>query len=558
MRTSVLLKMLAGAVLSAMLLVVLVEILRFLPLPEVTNLQTEFWQVRAPMDGNWLAQRAGYYVFVVQHVWLLWLMVLGCVALTWAWIMMPGGQQYQPYLERIHALEQLLTEWRQRGEDVSGQWQVVNEKLDELFAQSADMWLVVDAKNLVRRWNAAALTLARRHNAGLESLEGRNLQEVLVGLANTELPQVVSQTITQNKVFNGEIQAVQLQQWLLVWAFPLGDQCALVLRDVTHRYRDNAFLQSTELLVRQLVENSVRPVAVLGPDWRYVFVSRKWPEVLGLPADMALLGQDHRVVVPDFPANFAVVAQQVGQLPPGGAVGREDERFVRHGREHVLSWHVRPWLDAHGRPAGYIFTVVDQTELVRLRQQVAQAEERENTLAYSDALTGLPNRQLFHDRLNQALAQAYRQLGKVALMFLDLDGFKQVNDQLGHDSGDLLLKQVAERLKTCVRQTDTVARLGGDEFTIVLSIRDRNDAVQVAEKVLRVLSQPYDLNGKVADQVGTSIGIALYPADGSQAADLMKKADAAMYAAKQAGKRTYRFATVEMPKAPESAPAKLG
>jgi diguanylate cyclase (GGDEF)-like protein len=177
---------------------------------------------------------------------------------------------------------------------------------------------------------------------------------------------------------------------------------------------------------------------------------------------------------------------------------------------------------------------------------VNQAEERENALAYSDALTGLPNRQLFNDRLNMALAQAYRQLGKVALFFLDLDGFKAVNDQLGHDYGDLLLKQVAERLKTCVRSTDTVARLGGDEFTIILAIRDKADAKQVAEKILATVRVPYDLNGKVADKVGTSIGIALYPQDGSQAADLMRKADASMYAAKQAGKNTFRFATMEI------------
>lgn len=264
---------------------------------------------------------------------------------------------------------------------------------------------------------------------------------------------------------------------------------------------------------------------------------------MGLDGRETLVGHDHRIKVPDFPAERRVYEPQLAE---GKRVGRDDERRVVNGREMILSWHIRPWMDAFGRTGGYIFTVVDNTESTRLRQQVVQAEERENALAYSDALTGLPNRQLFNDRLNMSLAQAYRQLGKVALFFLDLDGFKAVNDQLGHDYGDLLLKQVAERLKTCVRTTDTVARLGGDEFTIILSVRDRADAEQVAEKVLRTVRAPYDLNGKVADKVGTSIGIAMYPQDGTQGADLVRKADAAMYAAKQGGKNAWRFSTQEI------------
>ncbi len=264
---------------------------------------------------------------------------------------------------------------------------------------------------------------------------------------------------------------------------------------------------------------------------------------MGLDPNKPVSGLDHRVLVPDFPPDLRVMEQQ---LATGHSVGREDERRVVNGREYILNWHIRPWMDAFGRFGGYIFLVVDNTEVTRLRQKVLQANERENALAYSDALTGLPNRQLFNDRLNMSLAQAYRQLGKVALFFLDLDGFKAVNDQLGHDYGDLLLKQVAERLKTCVRTTDTVARLGGDEFTIILAIRDKRDAELVAEKILNTIRAPYDLNGKVADKVGTSIGIALYPMDGTQGADLVRKADAAMYAAKQGGKNAWRFSTTEI------------
>jgi diguanylate cyclase (GGDEF)-like protein len=292
------------------------------------------------------------------------------------------------------------------------------------------------------------------------------------------------------------------------------------------------------------VEDSVRPVAVLDPQFRYRYVSRKWHETFGLNPSLQIIGLVHDQVVPGFPPNLGGVRQQ---LAMGQLAGRDDERWKVNGSEETLAWHLRPWRDAFGELGGYIMTVVNQTEYVRLKAQVGQAQERENALAYSDMLTGLPNRQLFHDRLNMALAQAYRQLGKVALFFLDLDGFKAVNDTLGHDAGDLLLKQVAGRLQTCIRQTDTLARLGGDEFTMVLNVRDANDAEQVAKKIMTVINEPFDLGGSPA-KVGTSIGIAMYPANAAQATDLMRMADMAMYAAKQAGKRTYRFYVPEMDK----------
>jgi diguanylate cyclase (GGDEF)-like protein len=167
------------------------------------------------------------------------------------------------------------------------------------------------------------------------------------------------------------------------------------------------------------------------------------------------------------------------------------------------------------------------------------AEQKIAHLAHHDYLTNLPNRALFLDRLDQALSLAKRGHYKSAVLFLDLDGFKAINDTLGHDAGDLLLQVVAQRLKPLVRDSDTVARIGGDEFTFVLNDIGSCDAVAaVAQKIITALAEPFALpHGKC--QVGGSIGVALFPDDSTDAEALLRMADEAMYVAKQNGKNTY-------------------
>ena len=163
-----------------------------------------------------------------------------------------------------------------------------------------------------------------------------------------------------------------------------------------------------------------------------------------------------------------------------------------------------------------------------------------------DSLTGLPNRTLFADRLSQASAQARRSGESVGLLYLDLDGFKVINDSLGHSFGDELLKRVAERLRHCTREGDTVARLGGDEFALILSNLDTaRNAARVAQKILSHLNQPLVLKGREF-HLGASIGIVTYPHDGVSSEDLLKNADAAMYRAKALGKNRYHFFTAEL------------
>ena len=175
--------------------------------------------------------------------------------------------------------------------------------------------------------------------------------------------------------------------------------------------------------------------------------------------------------------------------------------------------------------------------LVELRRSEAGVRQ----LAYYDPLTELPNRRLLIDRMKTAISQATRHQQAMAVMFLDLDHFKEINDTLGHEAGDALLKEVASRLQGCVRSGDTVSRLGGDEFVIVLAELARpGDANRVAEKIIQALKEPILIGGRPL-QVSTSIGIAELPADGDESMEkLMQRADAALYAAKDAGRNTYR------------------
>lgn len=182
--------------------------------------------------------------------------------------------------------------------------------------------------------------------------------------------------------------------------------------------------------------------------------------------------------------------------------------------------------------------------VISIGRDITERKKTENELIYMathDNLTGLPNRGLLNDRLEMALAQAARYKKKLVLMMLDLDNFKQVNDEFGHNIGDKLLKQVADRLLSQLRKTDTIARLGGDEFVIVLPEVDSvQDAENIANKVLRSFRKPFKINGNEIN-ITTSIGIAFYPKDGEDIETLMRIADQNMYKAKHKGRDTYQF-----------------
>ncbi|MBF0255444.1 MAG: EAL domain-containing protein, partial [Gammaproteobacteria bacterium] len=244
----------------------------------------------------------------------------------------------------------------------------------------------------------------------------------------------------------------------------------------------------------------------------------------------------------------------VGQSPNLRKAGRHSEEFYRvlwNKLEQTGSWQgeiwnkrkngeVYPeWLtinrveDAQGRVEHYVAVFSDISS-------IKNAQRRAEYLSTHDTLTGMPNRSLFQDRLRQALAQARRHKHRVALLFIDLDNFKTINDTLGHDVGDELLKQASERLRDAVRDVDTVARLGGDEFTAILVDCDEENAGNVANRIVDELAASFSIHQHQLF-VSASIGVAFYPEDGKDSANLIKAADASMYRAKENGRNRVEF-----------------
>lgn len=213
--------------------------------------------------------------------------------------------------------------------------------------------------------------------------------------------------------------------------------------------------------------------------------------------------------------------------------------LCHNGLEIWTNYHVVLQRNEHGDPLYFIVQVADITDMKR-------SQERMERMAFYDTLTDLANRRLFSDRLEQAVEHATRARGFAAMLYLDLDQFKRVNDTLGHEAGDQLLREVARRLAGCVRKEDTVARPGGDEFTILLyDIAAPSDAGRVAEKILERLRVPVTLSGHQL-VVTTSIGITIIPADSTQPNVLTKNADLAMYRAKERGRNTYQYYSEDM------------
>jgi diguanylate cyclase (GGDEF)-like protein/PAS domain S-box-containing protein len=261
----------------------------------------------------------------------------------------------------------------------------------------------------------------------------------------------------------------------------------------------------------------------------------------------ALLG-----VAPDSPANYQSLMNAV-HPDDWKMMQTEINGAIQEKRDYVVEYRVT-WPDnsVHWRTSsGQAF--YDDTGRVTRMSGITMdiddrklAEERVQFLAYYDALTGLPNRTLLRDRLAKAFAGARRQKYKVALLFLDLDRFKDINDSLGHSVGDLLLQEVAERLRRWGREQDTVARVGGDEFLIVLTgLKDVMDVAVAAERLMDAMTAEFAVQGRSLS-IGCSVGISIFPEHGTAADDLIKNADAAMYCAKGAGRNNFRFYTENM------------
>ncbi|MCA1715866.1 MAG: PAS domain S-box protein [Actinobacteria bacterium] len=300
-----------------------------------------------------------------------------------------------------------------------------------------------------------------------------------------------------------------------------------IARDITERKKAEEALQESEEKYRMLVETVQEGFGIIDAQEKITYCNAAYAAIFEV-APQELVGRSLLEFV-DQQGQRELLRQRA--LSGNGAGGSYEITITpRGGKRKHLSASATPVTDADGHFQGAVHAIIDITERKR-------DEERLAYMARYDHLTGLGNRVLFHDRLVEALARADRNNNPVALMFLDLDRFKAVNDTLGHASGDLLLKNVAERLRGCVREVDTVARMGGDEFSIILEdLSDGQDAALVAQKIIDALSRVIDLDGQEVF-VTNSIGIATSPP--SLGDDLVRDADVAMYHAKQSGRNNY-------------------
>jgi diguanylate cyclase (GGDEF)-like protein/PAS domain S-box-containing protein len=299
-------------------------------------------------------------------------------------------------------------------------------------------------------------------------------------------------------------------------------------------------LWASETYLKAILYHSPTLISVKDLDGNVILASEYYKQLMAVDEDEGYVGKN---VFDVFPVELARELWQEDQGLSQTSQNVESELEIMHkdGSLHTYLMVKFPLKDKSEKVFGICSICTDITERKQAEDALREQQSRLNYMAFHDALTGLPNRALFYDRLNHGLARAKRSGGKLVAMLLDLDRFKYINDSLGHDAGDLLLKAISQRLKECVRDMDTVARLGGDEFVVVLEgIHDIEDVGFVAQKILATISRPINIQGHDISTT-VSIGISVYPDDGTQADELLKTADIAMYKAKESGKNNYQF-----------------
>lgn len=337
--------------------------------------------------------------------------------------------------------------------------------------------------------------------------------------------------------------------WLLGSALPQREADGSILwhgfiTDISRRKQNENALKHSEERFRFMLENS--PIAVRIANIaksQVVFTNQRYAELIDSPPEHAI-GIDPK----QYYANPQEYADVIEQISNGKRVTNRLIELIIPGPHSKTKWALASYLqlEFQGEPAvlGWFYDITDRKTM----------EEQIQHLAHFDPLTDLPNRTLFTDRLHQALTVARRDKNRLALMFIDLDKFKPINDTLGHDVGDLILKEAAQRIQSCLRESDTVARIGGDEFVVLLpTIETAQDALGVAEKIRASLNQPFR-HANHSLSISSSTGIAIYPEHSSDDKQLFKMADIAMYHAKTSGRdnvKIYRADMLEISQKPD-------
>ena len=416
------------------------------------------------------------------------------------------------------------------------QRQLAQTRLADALESSREGIVVVDAERRIALANSQAADFLGSSSAALQP-----------GLPVTELATAVAEPrdvgVTR-LLLDGDLSTVDETRlpdgrWLRVSRSATRDGgFVVVCSDISLLKEQEARLQATNLRLDAALENMSQGLCMYNAENRLEVVNRRFCEIFSLPPDKIVPGMTFRAVLEQSIAAGNHKGKTVSDLMAERTAFLSQRMTGTYFQEMdhglVIAITNQPTTDG-----GWVATYEDVTER-------RQAEERIAFMARHDALTGLPNRILLSERIEQALAQLGRNAGGFAVIFLDLDNFKQVNDTLGHPIGDRLLCAVAERLQACVREVDAVARLSADEFAIVqLGVNQPEDAAVLARRVVEVVSAPYLLEGnRIA--IGISVGISIAPSDGTASDKLLKNADVALNRAKSDGRGTWRFFEAEM------------
>ncbi|WP_297813312.1 EAL domain-containing protein [uncultured Methylophaga sp.] len=372
----------------------------------------------------------------------------------------------------------------------------------------------------------------------MDSLCGKNLLDIFEQQGFDSIDDLAQKAGVHGEFEGRRLDGSSLSMWLSLSRIDKieGQVWVCVISDVTAWKQTDLKLQQLMAEQEAILENAIIGIAFVR-ERRFIRVNRRFEDLFGFDRDQ-ITNQSTRSIYPNEQAYLQFGDQSYQALASSESYEAQLELIRQDGGKFWCALSGKA-IDPNDPIAGTIWLFEDVT-------QQRENEEYLTRLASIDSLTGLPNRNVFNDRVEHAIHKAQRDGRRLAVFFLDLDHFKHINDSLGHNTGDMLLREVARRIKACLREGDTVARLGGDEFTLLLEdISSAEHVGKVAEKVIHSMTRPYKIESTEIS-VSPSIGISLYPADGRDVDMLVRNADAAMYHAKKQGRNNFQFYSLDM------------
>ncbi len=411
----------------------------------------------------------------------------------------------------------------------------------ESYERMLNDYFLVSKVDAAGRFCEANENLLRRTGYSLEELANQPIGALSAGVYDEEYLSAMWTRVLSGQTWSGEFcdrakdgSLIWVKAIVIPWKNSCGEiECLQTIGvDVSEQRSAEAELKGTHARLEAFIKHAPAAVAMFDTEMRYVAHTDRWLHDYHLE-QKSLVGLEHYEVFPEVPAHWRAKHQRI---LAGSTEMSDEERFSRaDGSENIIRWEVRPWYMPDNSIGGIIMLTEEITERKKMQDKLW-------VLAKLDNLTGLPNRLLFNETLRDAMATAADNGASLGVALMDLDHFKEINDTLGHDAGDELLKIVATRLKNALGGAGTIARLGGDEFAVlILGQSSDDDIYHGLVEIEKALAAPIDLGGTLRS-CSASIGLTLFPRDATQQSDLLKNADLALYRAKNLGRgRTDMF-----------------